>query len=619
MLPERRAPISPALLAALLAAIVAAVFSPTLDNGFVNWDDPFYITGNPDFRGLDWGHIKWMFTTMHGGLYQPFYWLSLGLDHALWGLDPFGYHLGNLLLHAANAVVFSAVAASLLERIAPPSSGTGASRWPLLAGAAFSALVFALHPLRVESVAWATERRDVLSGFFYLLSILAYLRGAGRVCGEGRWWRRQGWALLWFAAALLSKAITITLPLVFIILDIYPLRRLPLAPARWGAAHTRPVWLEKLPFLLLAVTAGSVVFLGQRMMGTPLSFHSWGLMPRTCYGLVFYLGKTLWPAGLCAFHKTPLPLLVWKWPYWGCVAVVSALTIGAVRAWRRWPEALLLWAFYCVSLVPVVGTVKMGYPTLAAADRWTYFACMGWAIGAGAVLERLLRRNRMPVRAAALALAAALLAILSGLAIRQIGVWKDSISLWNAVLAVHPDSALAHKSLGQALIDDELWEEAIVHLRRQLVGLPAEMIDGQSLGAVESIAVQNLIAAQSRREWRKASPARYYNDVAAALAGQGRLPEAELAFSKSLQADPDLALTHANMGLCLLREGRLAEAERHLRRSIRLDPRGPDAFAALAAVLAAQGRAEESAAVRRLAPALKSGDRRSRQRASERK
>ncbi|MCX5795677.1 MAG: tetratricopeptide repeat protein [Elusimicrobia bacterium] len=568
MPPEPRPPISPALLAALLAALVAAVFSPALNNGFVNWDDTLYIRGNFDFRGLDWGHLRWMFTTLYGGLYQPLYWLSLALDYALWGLDPFGYHLSNLLIHAANAAVFFAVAASLLERIAPPPSPTAAPRWPLLAGAAFSALVFALHPLRVESVAWVSERRDVLSAFFYLLSILAYLRGADRASGAGGWWRGQGWALLWFAAALLSKALALSLPLVLILLDIYPLRRLPPAPGRWGEPGTRPVWLEKLPFLLLAAAAGSLATRAHGMAGsTPLPLQSWGLMPRACqacYGMVFYLGKTLWPAGLCAFHELPLPLLLRTWPYWACAALVCALTAAAVRAWRRWPAGLLLWVFYGASLAPVIGLVRMTNTTLAAADRWTYLACLGWAVGAGALLERLLRRDRPLVRAAALSLAAALLIVLSALTVRQLRVWKDSISLWSAVLAVYPDSTFARDTLRQALT-------------------------------------------------YKDSPAQRYNNMGADLAGQGRLAEAELAFSQSLRADPNLALTHTNMGLCLLREGRLAEAESRLRRSIRLDPRDPDALAALAAVLAAQGRTEDAAAAKRQALALRSSEVRSRQ------
>ncbi|MBI5239222.1 MAG: tetratricopeptide repeat protein [Elusimicrobia bacterium] len=592
----RRASVHPALLAALLFAVVAAVFSPALDCGFVNWDDNLYITENLDFRGLDWVHVRWMFTTMHGGLYQPLYWLSLGLDYVLWGLDPFGYHLSNLLLHAANAVVFWAAASSLLGRVRP-SPRPGDSRWPLQAAAAFSALFFALHPLRVESVAWVTERRDVLAGLFYLLSIRAYLRGADQAPGEAGWRRRQGWAMLWFVAALLSKATTITLPLVFVLLDLYPLRRLPTDPRRWLAAEARPAWLEKLPYLPLAAAAAAAAFVAQRWMGTNLSYESFGLAPRvcqTCYGLSFYLAKTLWPAGLCAFHEAPRPLLLWSWPYWACAAVILALTAAALRAWRRWPAGLLLWTLYIVSLAPVVGAVKASYPGLAAADRWSYFACMGWAIGAGAALERLLRRDRGPVRAAALALAAALLAAFSFLTVRQTRVWRDSITLWKAVLAVYPDSTVAHGNLGQALTVAERWEEAVSHIRSQMAGIPSEMMDARSRAAVLKLDAQNLIAAESRRGWSKGGRAQYYNNLGVDLAAQGRLPEAGLAFSRSLQADPGRALTHVNMGLCLLRQGRLPEAERHARRAVRLDPRAADASAALCAALAAQGKIDEA-------------------------
>ncbi|MDD5629650.1 MAG: tetratricopeptide repeat protein [Elusimicrobia bacterium] len=602
MIPKRRAPVPPALLAALLAAVVAAVFSPALDNGFVNWDDDANFLANPDFRGLGWSRLKWMFTTFLLGPYQPVSWLSLGADYVLWGLDPFGYHLTSIILHAANSGIFFVVALALLREIAPPQDSGPSWRIPL--AAAFAALVFAVHPLRVESVAWVTERRDVLSGLFCLLSLNCYLRGLGRTS----WLRRHAWALAFFAAALLSKAIVMGLPLVLLALDFYPLRRLPLEPARWWQAPARPVWLEKIPYLALAAGAAGIALLGQQRIGAVASWESWGPMPRLCYSLVFYLGKTLWPVRLIPFYEAPLPLSLWSWPYWGCAALAAALTIGSVWAWRRWPAVLVLWLTYGAALAPVAGLIKIGHPYLAAADRYTYLSCLGWALGAGWVLERLLNRDRLLVRAAGLAAAAALLAALGALTVRQIRIWKDSSSLWRAVLAVNPDSAVAHGGLGEALVSEERWEEAVLHLRSQLAGLPAETIDSQSLAAVRAKTLQNLAAARSRRERIKASPARYYNDIAVELASQGRLTEAELGLAKSLQAEPSLALTHTNLGLCLLREGRFAEAERHLRRSIRLDPRGPDAFSALAAVLAAQRRFEEAASARRQALARQSRD-----------
>jgi tetratricopeptide (TPR) repeat protein len=553
--PDRRPP-APALLALLCAALALAVFSPVLDGGFLNWDDDLLILNTPAFRGLGWPQLRWMFGSLYFGLYMPLTWLSWAGDFALWGLEPFGYHLTSLLLHAANAAALFAVSRELL-RLAGPSAAGGTDR-PLAAGAVFSALLFALHPLRAEPVAWITERSVLLSSLFSLFCLLAHLR-AGAAAGL----RRRGWVLAWFAAALLSKGSSIILPGILLVLDFYPLRRLPGDPRRWRDRGARAVWLEKLPFLLLAAAIAVVGLAGQHQVGAAAAFQSWGLMPRlcqACYGLAFYLGKTLWPVGLSPVYEAAAPLRLWDWPYWGSAALAAGLTVAALRSRRRWPAGLALWAFYCITLLPVLGLVKIGHLRIIAADHYAYLSCMGWSVAAGAALAGLLRRDGRAARGIALSGAVAVLAMLGAASVRQAAVWKDSLRLWSAVLARDPDSSLAHGSLGQALIEEERWEEAIFHLRTQIARHPGEGKD-----------VVNLQAALSRRRWRQADPARYFNNRGAELAGQGRYDEAGLAFSRSLQADPTLALTHLNMGLCLLRQGRPAPAALHLRRGAELE------------------------------------------------
>ena len=228
-------------LPAAVFAVTALFFSGSLQNGFVNWDDDVNLLLNPNYRGLGWQQLKWMFTTFYMGHYQPLSWLSLALDHALWGMDPKGYHLTGLLLHAANAAVFYFVALRLLRLAAPAGRGEPEAALPL--AAAFASLCFSLHPLRVEAVVWATERRDTLSGFFYLLTLLYYLKACSPGEDGTRRYRRLAAAAVLYLFSLLSKGIGVSLPAALILLDIYPLRRLPAADGDWLSAASRKVWI----------------------------------------------------------------------------------------------------------------------------------------------------------------------------------------------------------------------------------------------------------------------------------------------------------------------------------------------------------------------------------------
>src|SRR3989449_1413554 len=375
---ERREPVPSALpqrrgswlIPVLIALVTFTAFLPTLQNEFVGWDDATNFLDNAHYRGLAWTHIRWMWTT-HLGHYIPLTWMTLGLDYLLWGMNPFGYHLTSLLLHAANAVVFFFVVHRILTLALPSRSERGHA---LAVAAGFAALVFAIHPLRVESVAWVTERRDVLSGLFYLSAILIYLRACERE-ERGRGWYWLSVAV--FGCALLSKSMVVNLPVVLVILDVYPLRRLGGAVG-WWSAPARRVYVEKIPFVLLAAAASAIALMAQLSHDTMVSvvqLTALGRLAVSVYGLSFYLWKTVAPVSLSPLYELPPTVNPWAPPFllsYGLVVAITAIALAFRRRVPGLPAALLA---YVVILLPVLGLFQSG-PQIAA-DRYTYLAGPG--------------------------------------------------------------------------------------------------------------------------------------------------------------------------------------------------------------------------------------------------
>jgi len=410
--------------AALLVAAVFVCFLPALGSQFVLWDDDMNFTDNPSYRGLSASHLRWMFTTLYAGHYQPLSWLTLGLDYTIWAMNPTGYHLTNLLLHAANALLVYRVIVALVP-------GVGAR------AALVGALLFAIHPLRVESVAWATERRDVLSALFYLATLLGYLRLV-QAKRDGRPWR--GWlaaSVGCFLLSFLSMAWGITLPLVLLALDVYPLRRL----ARRG--DVVPLLLEKIPYFVLALGGAVLAQLASNQVPAKRTLAQHGLVERAAqaaYGLVFYLWKTAVPVGLSPIYLLEQTLRPTAPRYLASAAIVVGVTAAAVLLRRRAPWATVACACYALVLAPVLGFVQTG-PQITA-DRYSYLACLPWVVLAAAGIDRL------KGGAVTAALAVAALAGLGVLTFRQTRVWHDSRTLWEHALRVDPDDYIAYLNRG---------------------------------------------------------------------------------------------------------------------------------------------------------------------------
>ncbi|HVP13226.1 MAG TPA: hypothetical protein VMV94_18780, partial [Phycisphaerae bacterium] len=429
-------------------AVMAAtflVFLPALHNQFVNWDDDYMLLQNEHFRGLGWSQLRWMAGAYWIGHYHPLTWLSFAIDYRLWGLDAkgaFGFHLTNVIIHALNAGLFYLLARRLLALALPPQKGQPDAA--TYVAAALGALLFAVHPLRVESVAWATERRDVLSVFFLLPCLLLYLAYAS---GSHRRWGWYAASVAFLFLSLLCKAWGMTLPVVLLILDWYPLGRFRRSTSAGRAGSALPLLVEKLPFVVLAAWAAYHAVQAQSSsLYTMKTLAEYGWLQRIAqgfYGIAFYLWKTLLPTGLVPIYEIPASLDPFESRFILAAALVVAITVVVLAMRRRWPAGLALWGCYVIIVSPVLGLAQAG-PQLVA-DRYSYVACMTWALLAGAGLLRLIRfcataqRGVVVLTSTSIA-AAGVLTVSSVLTWRQIHVWRDSETLWGHTLAIAPDS-----------------------------------------------------------------------------------------------------------------------------------------------------------------------------------
>lgn len=544
------------------ALCTAAVFLPALANGFIDWDDGSLLLRNPWYRGLGPSNLAWMFTTVRMGHWMPLNWLSFGLDYLAWGMRPLGYHLTSVMLHSAGAAVFYLVARRLLRAALPGRAPD--DRW-LAWGALAAALAWAIHPLRVESVAWITERRDVLSGLFYLSSVLLYLRYAETRAGRVYWA-----AVGCFALALMSKSITASLPGVLLVMDVYPLRRLG-GSVGWITPAARRVWLEKLPFAALAVAMVAVAFWALASGGglTPLrALDVPARMALSVYALAFYLGKTLWPVTLSPLYELALPISPLETRFLAGALGAAAATVGAALFRRRWPGLLAAWVAFVLTLLPVLGVAHNGYQL--AADRYTYLAELGLALCVGGVVAVF----RLPGASAA----ALVLALWSVLTWQQVGVWRSDETLWRHAAKVDPVSGVARSNLGAALTAGHRYAEAVSELEQAVARRPRYAEAWNNLGLALAGAGHPEEAAARFRHAAAIRPrfAEAWNNLGVSLAVQGRRASAMDAFAHAALIDPSMAEARNNLGLALAEEGKLAEAAEEFRQAVALNPAWQD-------------------------------------------
>jgi Tfp pilus assembly protein PilF len=570
-----------------VALVTTLVFFAVLEADWVDWDDPTNFLNNTYYRGLEWPQLRWMMTTNLMGHWIPVTWLTLGLDYVVWGINPFGYHLTNLLWHAASAALFYLVARRLLGPGMPSAS-------PLVRGlgATGAALFFAIHPLRVESVAWITERRDLTSGFFLFLAVLSYLKAH-----ERRAETRTGWWLIAFVAtalALGSKAITMGLPLVLLVLDFYPLRRIGPDPRDWLSPPARTVWLEKIPFLLLAAAAAVIAFNVQRSTGYLTPATPGTRLAITAHNVWFHAWKTFVPLNLSPVYELPLAVNPLERPYLLSALAGLAITLAVWIFRRRWPAGLATWAFYLVMLAPVSGIVHTGYHL--GADRNTYASCAGFAILVGALVILISDAwqqgtLRTVIAATALALCAVWIVGL-GLAARiQTTVWRDSETLWRYAVEIDPSCSVCQHNLAVSVGRRGNRAEGVAAFERAIALRPDRSEYRANYGVLlmemgrrdEGLAQLRFRIADSPRDLGAR------RNFALALIEDGRSAEAIKELEIVLRVQPDWAPALDTLGQAYFMEGRVEPAMAAFRHAIAASPKDPIAHLGLARTYLAAG------------------------------
>ena len=571
---------SPHFVSGALVLLALCVFGQIHSFGFIKFDDPSYVTSNARvLQGLTWESVKWAFTGIHGENWHPLTTLSHLLDVQIFGLRAGMHHLVNLAFHTANVLLLFAV----LRRM------TG-SMWCC----ALVAALFAIHPLRVESVVWVSERKDVLSGFFWMVSLFAYWRYVRR---PGMWKYLETLGL--FALGLLSKPMVVTFPLILLLVDFWPLRRLSFkTPTNFVSGGgeqlqrmpVRYVLLEKLPMLAMSLAAGLMTMHVQRqamvaVAGLPIQIRLYN----SALSYIRYVKKTAWPFDLAIFYpfqrEFSLHYIV------AAVFLLVAVTFVVVAVARIFPYVLTGWLWYLVTLIPVIGVLQVGSQSYA--DRYTYIPTIGIYIVIAWGLKDVVQRFavlRVPIAVASVLV----VGTLSVLAANYASLWRSDERLLLHALQVTKNNASAHCTLGEIFLERGQYDRALAKFDEALK-INSALLGGERYSQAhigKGLALLALGRTQeAEKSFRRAielAPkfARAHVDLGITLEKLGKWGESLQSFQEAMRLAPDEPFTHSNLAIAYLRRGRIDEAAAQYREALSLYPDNVDSLKGLAWILA---------------------------------
>jgi len=591
----------PGFLSILLFLAAVIVYLPAARNQFVNYDDPDYVTSNDHVQsGLNAQNLTWAFTTGHASNWHPLTWISHMIDCQVFGVHPGPQHLVNVAFHALNTVLLFLVLRSL----------TGATR-----RSAFVAALFALHPLHVESVAWISERKDVLSTAFFLLTLGAYGKYAGAPALPGAPTRRRSYysaALGCFALGLMSKPMLVTLPFVLLLLDYWPLQRLDFAKGI-GRGLGRLV-VEKLPFLALSAASSLVTFLVQKKGGAVSTSVTFGArVANAVVSYARYLAKTVWPSKLSILYPHP-----GQWPLWqvACSAALLIVLTGLVVVLARKRGWLAVgWLWFVGILVPAIGLIQVGIQSMA--DRYTYIPAIGLFVIVAWGLAELVAPNAAE-RASEISPRQTILVMLGGFALAacalltviQVHYWHDSGALFRHAVEVTKNNYLAYNNLGFYLSGQGKIDEALENYRKSVEINPNYEDALNNLGYALAGQNKNAEAIPYYEAALRIRPlhTEVHNNLGNALSGLGRNDEAIAHYRIVLEQNPKHADAHNNLGIALAMQGKVDEAIPHFRAAIRFKSDYASAHSNLGNALAVQRKFEEAIQEYQASLALKPDD-----------
>jgi protein O-mannosyl-transferase len=555
--PTSQKRLNPTWIAGGIVAAVVSIFGRSCWFGFCNYDDPAYVTQNPHVQeGLSADGIRWAFSTVYYQNWAPLTWLSLQLDSELWGLNASGFHVTNLVLHGANALLLFFI----LRWTTGRTSASGCV-----------AALFAIHPLHVESVVWISERKDVLSSLFWMLTLWAYAWYALR---PGIWRYLLVAALL--GPGLLAKSMLVTLPFVLLLMDYWPLERWrPATPGEPSPATARcanavrftPAPLlrligEKVPLLGISAAASVMTVVAQSKGGAVISTSQLPVADRLMtvpVAYIAYVAKTVMPTKLAVFYPYPARSQL-EWLTAVAALFLVGLTIAVFLRWRRNPYLLVGWLWYLGTLVPVIGLVQVGQQGIA--DRYSYLPLIGIFVAIVWAVNDLVAARRVSPNLARI-LASTAIVSFGGCAWVQVGYWRDDVTLWSQAIAVSGPHSIPYDGLGHALLARGQAAEALPYLQQASRWAPHE--------------------------------ARLHGGLCACLLLLGDYDEGKHELHQCLQLDPDNFFAHFHLGRCCLAEGKLGEAAEHLRQCLAAQPTNAAVQAALDEALCRQDAAKPNA------------------------